>query len=161
MARQICVLCNKNKTSLFCDSCGDVSCKNCVEFIDEDHFEWLSLLPDDLKNRTFCRNCYNQGIDDRIIRYRDIAEKAKKVDVFSKTQTKETRRIKRVEDPIRVVDCEDKAEALLKLAFITADKGFDTIIDTEITSKKVGEGKSYKKLIWSGTGVPADPSLKK
>ena len=161
MQRQVCEICNKNKTSLRCDSCGDASCKTCVEFIDEDHIEFVVLLPEDLKNKTFCSNCYNQGIDERLIRYRVIAEQAKDVDVFGKKQTKETRRIKRIEEPLKVTDCEDREEALLRLAFMAADKGFKTIVDVDVISKKIGEGKSYKKLVWSGYAVPVDPEIKK
>ena len=132
-----------------------------MQFIDEDFFEMQSLLPEDLRNKTFCLNCFNQGIDERISRYRDIVEMAKNVDIFNKTQTKETRRIKRIEDPIRVENCDDRQEAVMRLAFIAADKGFKTIVDVDITSKKVGEGKSYKKLVWKGVAVPVDPSIKK
>lgn len=161
MDRLTCVLCTKNKTALRCDSCGDVSCKNCVHFIDEDHFEMVVLLPEELKNKTFCMNCYNQGIDEKVSRYFEVVEKAKNVNVFTKTQTKETRKIKRVEDPVKVLECDDKEEALLRLAFLAADKGFDMVIDVEMNSKKIGEGKSYKKLVWSATGVPVDPNIKK
>lgn len=156
-----CVLCEKNKTALRCDACSDVSCKDCVHFIDEDHFEMIALLSEDLKNKTFCNNCYNQGINDQIIGYFELFERAKKVDVFTKVQTKETRRIKRVATPVGVVGCADKEEALLRLAFLTAEQGFDTIVDVELKSKKVGEGKSYKKLVWDGAGIPVDSSLKK
>ncbi len=129
--------------------------------MDEDCFEMIALLPAELQNKTFCLNCYHQGVSESLEHYTEIVEKAKQVDVFSKTQTKETRRIKRVESPIRVVDCADKEEALLKIAFIAADKGYGTVVDVDLASKKHGEGKSYKKLVWSGSGIPVDPSLKK
>lgn len=161
MERSTCVICNKNKTALRCESCGDVSCKNCVEFIDEDHFAMVALLPEDLKNKTFCLNCYHQGVGERVSRYTAMAEQAKKVDIFSKTQTKETRRIKRIEAPIQVAECEDRDLALMSLAFLSVEKGFNTIVDVEVKSKKLGEGKSYKKVVWTASGIPVDPSIKK
>ena len=161
MDRHTCELCEENKTALRCSSCGSPSCKNCVEFIDEDQFEMIDLLPDDLKNKTFCRNCYQQGVAERVNRYLELVERAKDVNVFSKNQTKESRKIIRREAPVLVKDCQDKGEALLKLAFLTADKGFDTIVDVELSSHKVGEGKSYKKLVWSGRGIPVDPKNRK
>ncbi len=121
----------------------------------------IEMLPDDLKNKTFCTNCYNQGVGERITEYFDVVEKAKKVNVFSKIQSKETRRIKRTQPPVKVDDCNDREEALLKLAFLAAEKGFDTLVDVDLKSKKVGEGKTYKKLVWSGVGIPVDPTLRK
>ena len=156
-----CTICEKNKTALKCYDCGSASCKNCVEFIDEDSVEFVVLLPDELRNKTFCQNCYSQTILDKITKYRDIAARAKQVDVYTKTQTKETRRIKRVEEPLKIVDCEDRDEVLLRLAFLAAEKGFDTLIDVDVTYRKVGEGKSYRKLVWTGTAIPADPSIEK
>ena len=161
MERSTCVLCNKNKTALRCVSCGDVSCKKCVQFIDEDHFEMISLLPEDLKNKTFCMNCYHQGVAERISHYSEVAEEAKKVDIFSKTQSKETRRIKRIEDPIQVADCEDKELALMRLAFLSVEKGYSTIVDVEVKAKKSGEAKRYKKVVWTASGIPVDPGIKK
>lgn len=156
-----CTLCSKNKTALRCYACAEASCKKCVEFIDEDSVEFVALMPDDLRNRTFCRNCFNQTIAPKISSYQDIARRAKQVDVYSKSQTKETRRIKRVEKPLQIIDCEDREEVLLRLAFLAAEKGFDTLVDVDVRSKKVGEGKSYKKLVWMGTAVPVDPSILK
>lgn len=121
----------------------------------------ITLLPEDLKNKTFCFNCYNQGISDRLIHYAEIVEKAKKVDVFSKIQSRETRRIKRSEPPVTVIDCEDREETLLRLAFLAADKGYSTIVDVDLKSKKIGEGKTYKRVVWSGSGIPVDPAIKK
>ncbi len=161
MELSTCVLCHKNKTALRCDSCGEASCKKCVEFIDEDLLELIALLPEELKNKTFCLNCYNQGISEQVSDYLELVEKAKKVSVFSKIQSKETRRIKRIVDPVKVLDCEDRNETLMRLAILAVEKGFDTIVDVEIRSKKVGEGKAYKKLVWDGLGVPVDPRIKK
>lgn len=161
MNLEICSHCNRNRTALRCDSCEDVSCKSCVVFVDEDFFEMVALLPDDLQNRTFCMNCFNQGISERLDHYLEIVSEAKNVDIFNKNQTKETRKIKRIESPIRVANCLGKEEALLKIAFFAAERGFKTVVDVELRSNKIGEGKSYKKLVWNGSGTPVDPSIKK
>lgn len=161
MERLSCTICHKNKTTLQCDLCAVVCCKNCAEFIDEDQVEFIDLLPEDLINQTFCLNCYNQGIDERLNHFRKIAEAAKTVDIYTKLQTKETRRIKRLASPIQVSNCNDDSEVLLRLAFIAAEKGFSTLVDVDIYSKKVGEGKSYRKRVWFGRGTPVNPMIKK
>ena len=106
-------------------------------------------------------NCYNQGVGEKLHFYSETLAKAKNVDIFSKSQSKESRNIKRVESPIQVHECLDQEEALMKLAFIAAEKGFRTLVDVELRSKKVGAGKAYKKLIWLGSGIPANPKVKK
>lgn len=161
MKSELCLTCKKNQTALRCKSCNEASCKHCVHFIDEDLFELVSLLPEDLRNSTFCKNCYNQGVAERLSHFTDLAEKAKNVNVFTKVQTKETRRIKRIASPVKVQDCEDREETLLRLAFLAAEKGYDTLVDVDIKSKKVGDGKRYKKLVWIGSGIPVNPSIKK
>lgn len=161
MSTTTCLICNKTKTALRCNHCNDPSCKHCSYFIDEDAFEMLSLLPDSLQNKTFCSNCYHQKMGAELDHYKDLMEKAKKVDVYSKEQSSETRRIRRIEKPIQVRDCEDKNEALMRLAFIAVEKGFTTIVDFHLKSEKVGSGKAYKKLIWNASAVPVDPRLKK
>ena len=63
--------------------------------------------------------------------------------------------------PIVINDCNDRSELLLRLAFLSAQKGFSTMVDVKIKSKKVGEGKAYRKVIWDGSAVPVDPKIKK
>lgn len=161
MEKKVCEVCNKNKTALKCDMCKESSCKQCSEFIDEDCFEFVSLLPENLKNKTFCLNCYGSSVAEDMNMYKDLLEKAKNMDVYSKDQSSETRLIKRIEKPIKIEDCSDRDETLLRLAFLSAQKGFDTMVDVDIRYKKVGEGKAYRKLVWGGSAVPVDPSIRK
>ena len=121
----------------------------------------ISLLPDELQNKTFCSNCYQQDIDSKLTHFQSLMDKARQVDVYDKKQSSETRLIKRIENPVFVTDCDDREETLLRLAFLAAQKGYSTIVDTQIKSVKVGEGKSYKKLLWNGSAIPVDPNLKK
>lgn len=75
--------------------------------------------------------------------------------VFMKAQFKETRLIKRLEDPISVVACADYDETLLRLAFRAAQLNYNGIIDVDITSKKVRTG-NYQTSVFSGTAIPAN-----
>lgn len=75
--------------------------------------------------------------------------------VFMKAQFKETRFVKRLEDPITVAECADYDETLLRLAFRGAELNFNGIIDVDITSKKVRTG-NYQTSVFSGTAIPAN-----
>lgn len=81
-------------------------------------------------------------------------KQAKDVQVFLNTQGKESRLIKRYEDPVLVTECRDHDETLLRLAFLAAEKGYNGLVDVAIVSKKIREG-SYQKSVWQGSGIPA------
>lgn len=72
-----------------------------------------------------------------------------------RAQAKETRLIKRIADPISVVDCADYAETILRLAFFAAELKYSGIIDVNITAKKIQVG-GYKTTVFSGTAIPAN-----
>ncbi|MCC2677947.1 MAG: hypothetical protein K0R29_523 [Pseudobdellovibrio sp.] len=82
-------------------------------------------------------------------------ETAKNILVFEISQGKETRLIKRKEAKLVVEECPDRDETMLRLAFQAAEKGFNAIIDVDIKSKKVKEGK-YQHTMYSGTAIPAN-----
>jgi hypothetical protein len=148
-----CFSCQKSKATLLCGICKDSICKSCVQFIEEDQFSFSSQVSQELKSSTFCQSCYNSRVVDEIEKYDELMKKAKAVDVFHKKQSKETRLIKRKEKPLSVVDCADFEEALLRLAFLAAEKGFSKIIDVDLQSKKVTINK-YHTTVWSGTAIP-------
>jgi hypothetical protein len=94
-------------------------------------------------------------------KYKINYQKAQNVDVYMKVQSAETRLIRRIEKPIQVSNCTSKEQALLKLAFLTVEKGFETMVDVNLTSTKSKQPGSYQKLIWNGSAVPVDPKIKK
>ena len=148
-----CQSCFKNKTFLECSNCKEAVCKRCACFIDATSFEFVNFLPENINGQTFCPSCYYTKAGPVLAEYNEILERAKFVNVYSVKQSSETSLIKRIEKAIKVKNCADKEETLMRLAFITAQKNFDTIVDVKITSEKVFDSK-YKKLTWSGEGVP-------
>lgn len=160
MQKQNCQTCSAVKTAVICDRCSEHTCKRCSFFIDDTVFDYTDFLPEEIKDKVFCTSCYYQDVDAVLVDYKELLEKAKAVNVYSSIQGAETGRIKRIEKPILVQDCDDREETLLRLAFFAAQKDYDTLVDVSIKSKKVGEG-AYKKLVWSGTAVPVDPKVLK
>lgn len=114
----------------------------------------MAEIPEELQKTTFCITCYQTKIIDQIELYNSDLEKAKDIIVFAKDQGKETRTIKRLEDPLVVTDCLDEAETVLKLAFRALRGGFNGLVDFEAKSTKDRNG-SYQKVLWQGTAVPA------
>lgn len=87
--------------------------------------------------------------------YDRMMEQAKNIHVYEKTQGKETRFIKRGKELYKVVDCPDRSQAVLRLAFFAAGDGYNALVDVNLSSEKVRD-ESYQKLKWSGTARPAN-----
>lgn len=96
-----------------------------------------------------------QVVEPEIVNYNDTMRKAKEVFIFYKSQGKESRTIRRAEAPLKVSDCPDREETLLRLAFLAAHANYNALVDINLTSKKV-RNEGYQTLIWNGTAVPAN-----
>lgn len=160
MESKTCTICCKNQTVLTCGICGCFSCKHCSNILAEDTFEYLEVVPENLSHDVYCPHCFDEVVAPELEEYQRVLEMAEQVNVYVKQQSSETRLIRRIQKPIKVLECDDREDALMRLAFFTAQKGFDTIVDVDIISHKVGSG-SYKKLVWDGSGVPVDPKIRK
>jgi hypothetical protein len=88
-----------------------------------------------------------------IEKYENLLAEAKEIRVFDITQTKETRLLKRLEPVIEVKSCVDVPEATLKLAFITAQLGFNCMIDMKLKTSKIRDG-SYQTSEVNGSAIP-------
>ena len=135
-------------------SCAESICKTCARFLDEETFSFFKKIPEVLSHTTYCEPCYHANVEPEFPKYAEIIEKAKNILVFAKSQGKETRLIKRLEDPIEVKDCNDHDEAIMRLAFLAAQSGYNSIIDMDLKSEKIRTG-SYQTSVWTGTAIPA------
>jgi RNase P subunit RPR2 len=151
-----CAICGKAKTTLDCAICESRICKNCAEFITPETFQYADVLPPKMEHtNAFCSHCYTTDVLPAIQTYEDMVAVAKDIRIFDRTQTKETRFIKRLEDPIYVSHCLDAKEATMKLAFIAARMNYNSIVDVEIKTVKIRNG-SYQTSEASGTGIPTN-----
>lgn len=160
MGNSECQSCQKPKAGLECGLCKSSVCKSCAQFVDEGQFSFLAEIPEDLSHFTYCALCFDRTVAPALAQYNETMELAKEVLVYTKSQTKETRLISRKEPPVKVVDCKDHDETILRLAFLAAKAGFNGIVDVHLSSVKVKNG-SYQTMRWSGTGVPAQIDPKK
>jgi hypothetical protein len=153
MESQKCSSCGKPKANLRCGICNSALCKSCSQFLDDESLKLIAKLPEDLSHGAYCWACYCEKVAPQVDVLKDVVERAKEVIIYTKNQGKETRLMKRIADPIVVVDCDDYDEAIMRLAVSAVQAGHNGVIDVDITSKKVKNG-HYSKTIWSATGVP-------
>ncbi len=154
MEKSVCSNCQKSKAALSCGICESIICKYCAQFLDEETFSYLPNIPHELSHTVYCQGCYQDKVEVSLREYNQDLVSAKEILVFFKNQGKETRLIKRLEDPIFVENCSDYKDTVMRLAFLTFKANYNGIVDIVISSEKVRTG-SYQTLKWKGTGVPA------
>jgi len=155
----ICATCQKPKANLNCGLCEADICKGCAQFLAEDAFSFLEKIPKELAHAIYCNGCFDNNVSNELTKYDEIMQLAKNVNIYFKSQGKETRTLKRKERPVKITNCPDYDEALLRLAFLAAKAGFNSLIDVNMTSKKeIVTG--YQKTFWSGTGIPTNTTEK-
>lgn len=148
-----CKTCRKPKAPYTCGLCQEHVCKSCAEFLDQDAFAFLKKIPEELTHTAYCSNCFDDKVAAPLADYNQALEKARDIYIFTKDQTKQTRLLKRKEEPYHVENCEDEEEAIMRMSFMAVQAHFNAVIDIQLNSKKIIVG-SHKKTIWSGTGVP-------
>jgi hypothetical protein len=155
MEKLNCCVCQKPKATLVCGICESPVCKYCAQFTDDSTFAFLPALSPDLQHDTFCGPCFDAKVAPVQAEYARTLGAAKSVLVFAKNQGKETRLMKRLADPVQVVNCPDEKEAILRLAFLAALGGYNAIVDMDLQSERQKNG-SYRTTIWRGTAIPVN-----
>jgi hypothetical protein len=153
MSKTVCSTCQSPKANLKCGICDCAICKSCTQFLNEEAFAFLEARPKYLAHAIYCNVCYDEKVAPELGVYNEQMERAKDVNVYFKTQSKETRTLKRKEPPVKVADIRDRDEALLRLAFLAAQLNYNGLIDVQLDSKKVIEN-GYTSSLWSGQGIP-------
>lgn len=125
----------------------------------EDRFSFMRKIPAILTHPVYCIGCFDEHVSSHLNEYEATMEKAKEVLVFTKNDSKRTGHIKRKEEPLKIEDCEDEDEVVLRLAFLAAQNGFNCLLDLVISNRKIIVG-SHKKTIFNATAIPVtiDPS---
>lgn len=160
MQKTTCPFCQKSKNLQSCESCHETVCKNCAQFISEETFKYSQTLLNKKFHQVYCPTCFNNEVADDLSKYESLVEQAKEVAVFDISQSKETRLIKRLEKPFKLENETDRDDATMKLAYLAAEKGFNSIIDVDIRGTKVRDG-SYQTTIYTCTAIPAQVSDRK
>lgn len=151
-----CCVCQKPKANLQCGSCQEQVCKSCSQFLGEEDFSFLPEKERRFALGAYCTPCFDNEVGPALIEYNEILERARDVNVYMKNQSKETRLFRRTNEFLKVPSCDDREETLLRLAFLAARKGFNAIIDVDITSERVRHGGGYQSSNWQGSAVAAN-----
>lgn len=86
--------------------------------------------------------------------YSETLERAKNVGYWPRTYKGHVPIIKKGLEILRVEGCRDRDDALMRLGFMAAERGFNGLIQGELSSKKERDH-GYQKMLWSGHALPA------
>lgn len=120
----------------------------------EGTFSLMPVVPTSLQHSVYCLSCYKENVEEALANYQVLVEQAKEIMIFDRSQGKETRFIKRNEDLVKIKDCEDYDEAIMKLAYQALQCGCNAVVDVDIIAEKVRTG-SYQTQKFHGSGRPA------
>ncbi len=153
MEKPICRTCQKPKGTLECGPCQASVCRKCAQFVRENTFSFLEKVPAEIQHQTYCGQCFDSIVAPALNEYEATMERARGIIVYLKNQGEETRLIKRSEKPFKVVDCADREETMMRLAFMAASNHFNTLVDVQIDYRKVRK-EAYQTTLWNGSAVP-------
>lgn len=114
----------------------------------------MPVVPENVRHAVYCHSCFAENVIPAEAAYDQDVERAKQVLIFYKNEHKETRFVKRLEDPVTVKACVDREETILRLAFQAVIKGYNAVLDVDLFSEKIRTG-AYQTKMWHAAGVPA------
>ncbi len=152
-AKIVCKVCQKPAPGLVCSCCSEPICKSCARFIEDENFAYWPEAKKKFAEHTYCTACFDTHVAATLAEYDGVFERAGRVAIFFKEQSKETRLIKRREELVHVKDGEDYDGSILRLAYQAALVDCNALVDVVLSSHKVKIG-GYTKTHWTGIGRP-------
>lgn len=152
--KKICETCRQPTATTECQLCENALCKACVLTPPHGSFSLLGEISKELTHTIYCRFCFDDKVQPALTEYEETLERAEQVYVFFTTQRKEVPLLKKAKETLRIKDCADRDETILRLAFLAAKQGYNALIDTEVAHQKV-RNHAHHKTLWSGSGSAA------
>lgn len=126
-----------------------------MELAPEEAFFYAPNPAPELLHPRYCFQCFDSVVRPALDEYEAKLAVAKEVFSVPKAYRGQLPLIDEAKEDIRVDDCKDPAEAVLKLGFLAADRGFNAIIRTRTLQKKL-RNHAYQTSRWSAEARPAN-----
>jgi len=121
--------------------------------VEGDTFKFFNPVPENLSLKQYCPNCHDQTIVPALDEYNAILERAREVHIFFTADPSPPRLLKRSKREIKIEDCADRDETILRLGFCAAQLKFNAVIYVSVTAKQI-RNHAHQKSSWTGTGLP-------
>jgi hypothetical protein len=112
-------------------------------------------LPEFVLKSRCCYPCYDSKVLPELEQHRENLRLAREVSVIPKAYRGQVSIVKKARAPVNIPPCEDKAEALLRLAYAAVLEGFNGLVRVEVAGKKTVQNR-YQKMWWTASGTPAN-----
>src|SRR5690606_32062348 len=133
-----------------CGICEEPVCKNCAQFLEVNAFSFEPALADELKHSYYCSACHAEYVEPALSAYEATMEQAKQTYIFFTTQKTRLPIESKAKLKLRVENCPDRDETILRLAFLAVQQGYNSVIETEVVAEKIRNA-GYQKSNWQGT----------
>ena len=160
MTEATCTACRRVRPCVECGLCEDSVCKSCSRFLDASTFSFRSETAPELKHTHYCAPCFETTVEPALEEYSQLLESAKEVYVFFTSQKKQIPLLSKAKHTVKVEQCEDRDETILRLAFFAAEQGYNALIQTEVVAQKV-RNEGFQKSAWRGSALPATIDVEK
>mgnify|MGYP003350946860 CR=1 FL=1 len=154
MSEQLCGACRRPKATIQCELCKDWNCRSCAQLLSEDAFSFSRNAAPELRHSRYCQHCWQQHVEPAQADYEQKMADAREVYIFFTTQKRPVPLISREKDKIRVQECGDRDETILRLAFQAVELGCNAVVETQVDHEKVRNA-GWQKTAWRGEGFPA------
>ncbi len=150
-----CEICLQKKAQHSCELCEKSVCKNCKEDLDSFTFSFLTKVPAELSKSLYCLHCYDSVVGPARQEYDDKLKQAEEIYFLTKAYPGYVRVLKRHTKRVEILDCDDRRETILRMAFMAVELGFNAIIEADVKSHKARKG-GYQTSRWVGSAMPAN-----
>jgi hypothetical protein len=154
--QKTCVHCQGSKRVQACVLCSQMSCKNCHFFVNSEEFSFYSKNPLKGIEGWVCTQCYGQKVEPEKIKYQSLFEQAQGIYFLTKNYRGNLRLKNTYTKRVSVDSCQDRREAITRLAFYAAELNYNAIIQAEIVDKKIKRPGGYQSTEWSASALPAN-----
>jgi hypothetical protein len=153
---KFCAACRKPGPESVCGLCQAELCRKCRIFLGEGSFALEpGEIPGELGHTYYCGPCHDEHVAPFKEKYEATVESAKDINVFYRESKSTVRILRKADQSVSVSESPDRDETIFRLAMYAARQGFNSIVDVEVTSKKVRNA-GWQKTAWSGRGTPAE-----
>ena len=155
MAETLCISCRRPNAKHKCGICEEPVCKSCAQFLPAESFPFLTSKPEHLTHTYYCPACHSEKVAPEIESYDEIMSRAKEAFIFFTTQKAGLPILKKAKVPVKVEQCPDRDEAILRLAFAAAQAQYNCVVEVDVAHQKIREG-AYQTTNWRAQGFPAE-----
>jgi hypothetical protein len=122
--------------------------------VSDEAFRLLDVRPAELGHAQYCPRCHESVVEPALQRYDEQLSRARNVGYWARTYRGHVPVLKKGQRSIEVAGFRDRDEALLKMAFLAVEQGFNGLVHGELISRKE-RNHGYQKMLWSGRATPA------